>query len=534
MTFGGKPLCLLWLNLLTVFLLGCNGKDGQEYIQYYASAEEFVSLVCSYDDGFTYTFEQNADNPTSADIYFCMDQWFSKDNGGAVYSQVVGFDIQGEAFVECLAEEEKSIRCKWIREVSGEQDFVSDYELKVNDFLLDNVSVDVDRLVLYIENLPKELAVRVTLGVGEYVFNKPLSLSRSVSLEGSSIDKTVVRFLGAGDALIVEAPITSELEFNIVSSLEASSLLDAVEGSGCNDVVISDIDSLWPFDERPYVFEGELNRIIPTDSGYEFRESLKGEYIGAVNVKVFCPLRVELSNFTLELAEGGIDQKAIAISRADSVVIEGVRISGAGKAGIWVAESSAVQIRNNILNGAFPEGCKTCYGIQTYGDVDVDISRNHIEGFRRGIDISGTIPSRRVLVFENTVIADSDVSLGTSALGTHGSADGVVFSSNYTFGGMLSMLLRGTDISVTNNNLNDAEYAAVYIADGARQFIYGNVLGGVRVNNTLTNRSVDFTVSDGHRYLNVSNNYLESKVPIRFGQTPGEFISTENISVFDL
>lgn len=246
---------------------------------------------------------------------------------------------------------------------------------------------------------------------------------------------------------------------------------------------------------------------------------------------LICDAKVLIQDLELTFKKEILGSKAIAIEHAFPVVVRNVKISNSGRVGIWVSESKGVKITNNTLMDGFPLDCKTCYGIPSYGSQDVLIAFNNISGFRRGIDISGYIPSRRVVVTKNLIKAENSPKRGASALGTHGSAEEVIFSFNESNGGMISLLSRGNEIVIDNNTLLNSEYSSIYLATGAINYIWSNTIGGYRENGRLTNRGIEFNVPELHLLTKIEDNKITADVGVRITQFPHVIEIKNNILV---
>jgi len=521
---GDVRLALIFIVALT----SCDERSSDRVV-YYSPFSEMSSLICSVDDVFSFSAYTKGTDTDEEERLFCSNLRLVSIDAEVEVSEVNGFDLQGDLAGHCSAKQTGGVEC-----FSVEREEASDnsFDVDVDDFTFD-YSVDVSSLESFIDEIPHELHPILLFAEGEYLFDRPLVVTRSTSLRGVGSSKTTLRTFSIDSPLVFHPKEAQEFDLFIDTPLNSEDIGGLIGESNCSSILITDKDSLWPYDERDYVFFGELNKLKLSHDQPRLMEGLRDDYLGDVSVKVFCPISVEISGIHVQVENTSVEQKAISITGAKGLKITGVEISGAGKAGLWIAESSGVLVTENVLEGVFPQGCKTCYGIQTYGSKDVEVSRNLISGFRRGVDVSGIVPSRRVLVEGNVVFADSDVSRGASGLGTHGSAEDVVFLDNYSSGGIISMLLRGTQISVVNNVLENSEYSALYIADGASQYVYGNTLGGQRLNGTPTNRAIDFSVSSGHQQLSVIANQFFSKEGVSLNHPPNNYVELDNVQLTD-
>ncbi|MEE9383492.1 MAG: right-handed parallel beta-helix repeat-containing protein [Nannocystaceae bacterium] len=376
--------------------------------------------------------------------------------------------------------------------------------------------------------MPLDKMVILDIPAGRHLITGTIKIARSVFVRGQGSRTSVLAADGAATPILLSVgPRVSErttLAKPIKRGGRVLALSDSMgiwKGYGCSELLIRDESQVWPHDPRDYVFKGELNcgELILGDR-VRLREPARDDYTSGNTVEIWRPSEVFIRGVGLEFEKAVLHTKAVAITGASPVRISDVAIARTGRVGIWVEHSSNVQVEDSQFSDGFPMDCDTCYGIQTYGCQDVTVRDNHIFGYRRGVDISGTLPSRRVVVSGNAVVAESDTSRAASGLGTHGSAEGVIFSNNEIHGGIVGLMLRGDHILVENNAFIDPEWSGVYLSSGGTHYVINNELGGWRTSGVLTNRGVEFNVPVHHELLQVEDNRVTAKVGVRLSQTP--------------
>ncbi len=422
------------------------------------------------------------------------------------------------------------ISCNELFSTAQKTDSSSEYiaELYLSDFVDANNIVLTAVLKDMLQSLPFEYAIKLYLSEDTYLLREPIVINRNIEIIGVSPESSTL--------LSINEEMTSIIEIGPYEEKSVKLKYDETRGSNtiytdipfyqekwknCNNLVIKDVSQLWPFDERHNVFYGEVSSLVfQIQNVLILSEPLRSSYNAGSEVRLVCPVSVSIENIGLTFSKQVLNTKAMVIVGGNPVTIKNVNTAMSGRVGIWISESHDVKVSGVSLKDGYPEDCNTCYGIQTYGSQDVLIENNTISGFRRGIDISGNFPSRRVVVKTNTVLSESEPSRGASALGTHGSAEEVIFQSNVTIGGIVSLLSRGNDIVILNNQLLNPEYSSVYLDSGAVNYVWDNELGGYRLSGNLTGRGIEFHIQEKHELTKISGNSIKAKVGVRIANTP--------------
>ena len=377
--------------------------------------------------------------------------------------------------------------------------------------------------------------VVITVGEGEFLLSGPLTIERPINIRGlgASLSQIIAPESVRSSFVNINNPEISELI--PLSSLEGGSLSIEVQplsylGEDCNQLMIRDKSKLWPHDIRDNVFYGEIVEVDTVDgSTLKISEPLRSSYSpDHAQLFLMCDFDVAISDLGVSFKKQALGSKAIAVKGASSVTIQNVRISKSGRVGIFVENSVDVEIRDNALWDGFPVGCRTCYGIQTYGTQDVLIDGNEVNNYRRGIDVSGEFPSRRVRVVSNVIRASSDVVIGASGLGTHGSAVGVLFFANRVYGGVISAFIRGTNIDVQQNHFIDSEWIGVLLGSGGSHLVKENKIGGIRRSGRATDRGIEFSVPMNHGSSFVQGNIMDTRVGGRIKAPPTLLVFKNN------
>lgn len=381
----------------------------------------------------------------------------------------------------------------------------------------------------------------VTAGSGTFYFERSWSVKRDINILGAGKELTFFHFLDPETDSLVISPIDypqyelstrqerGDVEVLLNSPLDLSGALASCPVLGG---VIQDPNQPWPYDARDGLNSGELISLkVKAGRLVETSEPLRSSYEDGSQVLIFCPLRVTLMDFTISAEQDLNEKKVVHIKGAAGGSVENIAVSGGTKAAIWIGSSKNLLIQGNEIQTSANSGCRTCYGVQTYGAQDLVISKNAISGARRGVDISGTFPSRRILVSYNVISAPSEnyKTLRASGMGTHGTAVNTLFYRNEVYGGSVSALVRGDDIDLIENLLLGAEISGVYIQDGRKHSIVGNRVGGNRLSGERISRGVEYAASGGpDARLEVRSNKIEAETCILLKFLPGNFVEFGN------
>jgi len=517
---------------------------------------QMQDFLCETQDAFSIQLASSSENKSFSRRRLCMmprplSEMEKYELKGDISGEI--FNQHGERIKICVFDYQSNISFN-VSDFSSSsftctsKEYNLSQELKVNnniinlsifDYIDSENNILVDYLNSSIAEIDSSFDVQLNIPEGNFYLDKPIIVNRSISIKGESSDKSsLIASNNELINLIVVKPLARH-SFKLATKinkgenwLSTNESLQKLVTDACSSLVIKDKSQLWPFDPRENVFYGEISNIkFSIGNVAKLAEPLRSDYSSDSELLLICDAKVLIQDLELAFTTEILGSKAIAIEHAFPVVVRNVKVLNSGRVGIWVSESRDVTITNNTLLDGFPLDCKTCYGIQSYGSQDVLIALNTISGFRRGIDISGYIPSRRVVVTKNVIQAESSPKRSASALGTHGSAEEVVFSFNETHGGVISLLSRGNEIVIDNNTLLNSEYSSIYLATGAINYIWSNTLGGYRENGRLTNRGIAFNVPELHLLTKIEDNKITADVGVRITQLPYAIEIKNNILV---
>ena len=461
----------------------------------------------------------------------------------------VGYSISGDGVVSCQHTEKESgetfildgysFLCQRLETVKAplgaEKQSIT---LNIADYKLVD-GIDLQSLEEAIASVDSDIELILRIPEGQFVFRRTLHILRSIKIIGQGSTNSFLLAAGEFEGNFIEIskepqyiylPIRDVYSGDTVIDLESG--VSEMGSELCDHVVIKDDSQIWPFDPRDYVFYGEVSRANKVENmALYLNEPVRDNYNSErTMIAIYCQLDVEVNDVAIQFEQQNLGTKAISIRGATRVRISEVLIKNSGRVGIFIADSRNSIISDSFLSDGFPYDCDTCYGIQTYGVQDVIVENNFISDFRRGIDISGTHPSRRVLVKGNTVFADSNTARAASGMGTHGSADDVLFAGNLTDGGIISILLRGTNILVERNTFSNPEWAGVYLGSGTLHYIRNNIMGGRRTNGRSTKRGVEFhvPVELGNIYSLIHGNFIDAELGVRIATPPQSLYVVDN------
>jgi len=259
-----------------------------------------------------------------------------------------------------------------------------------------------------------------------------------------------------------------------------------------NWVTAPDNTSVYRF---PQLFKGELHLVrgvsgqtIDVDSqfgdGYAVVTDTYGSALEAVTINFYSPITVKVDNLYIQRPQtANANSFGIRLTYGLNCEITRCRVDYATAAGIQIISAYNTLIERCEINHA--NDTTTGYGSQTFGAWRSIYRLNKAYGCRRGIDISGTIPSYHCLLESNTVFgggAQEDGQLYTPegtienfGMGSHGTASGTVYRGNLIGNVARGMNLRGrNETIITNKFFGDFSQCAIDLSHGANIAILEN------------------------------------------------------------
>lgn len=273
----------------------------------------------------------------------------------------------------------------------------------------------------------------------------------------------------------------------------------SVAGLNPGDMIsfYSDTESFNP--ERPEYVKGEIAYIdsiagntLTLETPIWDDYSIAGK---TVTVDKFTPMKnVRIKNLRILGGGAGKTQFGLSLAFFDQVFVEGCVIEATETCGIAAQLGMGAYFRNNTVSKCNATG--TGYGLMVQGVDVAEITGNRGRNNRHSIDVSGSnyvVPSRRVLISNNTTSNDS-----SAGISTHGDCDFTVISHNRVLGCGGGIIVRGSNSIVDGNMIkgnrtSTESYTHGILIGDSVPHIAGVGLGGK--NLTLINNTVDMTAS---------------------------------------
>lgn len=327
----------------------------------------------------------------------------------------------------------------------------------------------------------------------------------------------------------VFATVTADLEINTDFAT-----VDSTGNFQVGDIVKILSTENWMLDPTPSedMRKGAVNKINRISGNVMFFEKLLTDNyestIETVTITKLDKVTVNMRNFSVLFGDSE-PRVGVQIEADDGGVITNVKISKAQIQGVNVARCYKTMLTGNGVHEANNTG--TGYGMQLNDCTDVKVHHNHFTGCRRGVDISGQVPSRGCDIAFN----DADGSgldsaggnmpsnSGSSGFGSHETSEFNSYRQNKVSGCKFGILLRGKDELVQGNYFyQDINIACVQASKSINYTIYGNhYASGLRPGKTLvagdeqqkTPQFVSFTnpAVDGGFYKIMNNTFDDLK-----------------------
>jgi hypothetical protein len=278
-------------------------------------------------------------------------------------------------------------------------------------------------------------------------------------------------FIFGADATGTSTTLSADAQIN-TNSLTFTS----VAGFSVGDLVKIQSSAAWMLDPTPSegIKKGELGVIQRIDGSTVYLEgmlfdnyNISSETVTVTRIEKIKPHVKELE--VIYNTPGAY--VGIQVSGAVDSVLEDVTVHGAQTQGINVNDSYSCKIvRANITKS---NGSSLGYGIQINDSYLIDIFDSHFSECRRGVDISGIVPSRKCRVWRNYADgsgqdsggSDLTDNSGSSGFGSHEGSEHNSFRFNTVTGCRYHTLLRGKDEIVSDNEgLQDIKLAMVQVS----------------------------------------------------------------------
>ena len=308
-------------------------------------------------------------------------------------------------------------------------------------------------------------------------------------------------------------------------------------GFNVGDLISVQSSAAWEYNPSGgNLKRGEMHRIQAiTGSIFTLDSPLYGNYdtgSETVTITAYTPNTVYLENFTVDYAVDDICT-GIGIYNANDSVVKNVCVNNAATTGIYISHSYNTALENCNVHGA--NRASYGYGIQIDESYNVWVHNSHFTKSRRGIDISGTFPSRKcggvACSYDGTGTDTAAAALtgDNSGFGAHETAEFCTFEGCTISNVKDGFLLRGANLTVNNcEAVGDVNNSFAVVSRGANMRVTNNrYSAALRPRKTLDVVAADDDEQKLPWFVYISN-------PEAWDSTTGTYIHVADNHVEDI
>ena len=340
---------------------------------------------------------------------------------------------------------------------------------------------------------------------------------------GLTCDASDVQFLGYGarllpDSAFIALDITSASIVSTTLAADTRPNQEKLELTSAASISVGDLlqvrsDTLWHYDNRGTAVKGELQRVTRIDGSDVYVEAhvhdaydVPGE---TVTVTAYTPLNnMAIRGLTVLYAANTL-ASGIGLDWTVRAVIEDVTVENAATLGIALASCYETTINRCTIRSA--NRVSLGYGISTSDTFGTLVTDCRFFNCRRGVDFSGTSPSRNDRVTGCFVSGSGLASDGTnnqlqaSGMGTHGPADQTVFDNNTIINCFNGIYVRGQSTTIRDNTFSGTVDNVILMSYGLDLLVKDNVANAQVTPNTTATFSPSIHNWKPKRFLNIQS-----------------------------
>ena len=334
---------------------------------------------------------------------------------------------------------------------------------------------------------------------GEYILTEKLEINNSnVNIIGENPEETILHVNDLDDYVL---DIRGSLGFNSyinasVNPQENSFTVNDLSGFNVGDkIMLTDDLGTWELDRDRNYRSGQLSKIISVSNNQLILDNAAHSYYNMrTSIQQINTINVTLKGFQIKrdsVIGGGITARYTEHLNISNIIIDGVLSEGISTHTTF----SGVIENNTVLNHG--HGTNLGYGVTVYNSINIKVKENIFFNGRRGVDISGSIPSRFITVSENTASNQSE-----SGFGSHASCQYCHFLYNRVTGWTSTSGLdpRGKDNIIKGN----------YIESISNGIVQTHIAGSVKITDNIINgKNGEYWTFVGIRIFNNQENVDE-------------------------
>ncbi len=242
------------------------------------------------------------------------------------------------------------------------------------------------------------------------------------------------------------------------------------------------------------LFKGELHLIRSvsgdtiyldeyTFDGYDVVDDAYGDYKEDVTIHAYDPITVTVENVYVKRPPAlNANSYGFRLIYGKNCVLRNCRVDYGQVAGVSISTSYNTLMEGCEVNNA--NDTTTGYGSQSSSAFRSVYRNNRFLNCRRGIDFSGTTPSRLGIAESNQVFAgglqedgaqyEPNGTVGSFGMGSHGTAEGTIYRNNVIGNVGRGINLRGRNELILNNKIIGRVNRGIDLSHGMNHVIRGN------------------------------------------------------------
>lgn len=299
----------------------------------------------------------------------------------------------------------------------------------------------------------------------------------------------------------------------------------------------------------PELLKGELHKVRsingttveledPLFDGYDVVDDVYGDQKEVVTITVYTPLKVKIDNLRIERpALNGANGWLMRMSYCAGHEV--TRFGGVYGSAVGIQDVSGYRGRFSKLDIAGSNDTTTGYGVQLYGCTFASVKDSDFAGCRRGVDVSGLIPSNFCDVSDNRNHGGGEQEDGQAyypegtvanyGFGSHGTARGTTFMRNGVTGVHTGINLRGRDEKILSNQFHgEIAECCVSLFYGFNTIVKGNVYQNLYSEGALANSSAQ-TETASFEATNINGRVPQDFIQHSFARERGFLDVSDNV-----
>jgi hypothetical protein len=302
-----------------------------------------------------------------------------------------------------------------------------------------------------------------------YIIDLPLISKHSIKIYTNGEKAAVILQKSKNTALVVDnKPVITTQVSKKISSNQPYVILDSTKGIKPGFLLQLKSSKLWYWDDRGYLTKGELHRVTKVEGNKVYLDTPtvesylvgKGEFVSA---QVYPEISLQLDNITFSHPKP-FETVMVKVNYTINSKLTRVSVINSKLTGIFLNSTFQTDVHEAYISLGTTKDISTGYGIQDYGGSGTIIADSIFKRVRRGVDFSGSIPSRYGIVKDSKAFGYKSGTLasGNSGFGTHSTAEYITFQNNYVENFNYAFLVRGQNMTIKENTLKG--YSSSFIA----------------------------------------------------------------------